>query len=231
MTDGPLISIVVPVLDEAAALPGLLDHLAGLDGDWEIVICDGGSRDRTPELAAAHPLRPNLVRAPCGRAVQMNAGAAAARGRALLFLHADTFLPANAYNALSHALTETAVLGGNFALCFGGGDRFSRLLGAWYALQRRAGVYYGDSAIWVRRETFDRLGGFRPLPIMEDYDLVRRLERCGRTACLPGPAITSARRWQRLGLVRTISSWVLIRWLFLAGAPPARLARLYPHVR
>jgi hypothetical protein len=120
---------------------------------------------------------------------------------------------------------------GNFTLRFDGGDRFSRVLGAWYALQRRARVYYGDSAIWLRRDTFDGLGGFEPLPIMEDYDLVRRLERAGRTTCLPGPVVTSARRWQRLGLPRTVASWVLIRWLFLAGAPRARLARLYPEAR
>jgi rSAM/selenodomain-associated transferase 2 len=229
--DGPIVSIVVPVLNEAAHLPGLLDRLAGLPGRWELVVCDGGSTDATVELAETHPARPLVVRAPRGRAAQMNAGAAVASGDALLFLHADTCLPDGAYAELARALADPAVIGGNFALRFDGGDRFSRVLGAWYALQRRAHVYYGDSAIWLRRDTFDRLGGFRPLPIMEDYDLVRRLERTGRTACLPGPAITSARRWQQLGLARTIASWILIRWLFLAGAPSTRLARLYPHVR
>jgi rSAM/selenodomain-associated transferase 2 len=231
VTEGPLVSIVVPVLDEAAALPTLLDRLAVLDGRWEIVVCDGGSRDGTPELAEAHPARPNVVRAPRGRAWQMNAGAHASRGEALVFLHADTRLPDGAYAELARALADPAVLGGNFALRFDGGDRFSRVLGLWYALQRRAGIYYGDSAIWMRRETFERFGGFRPLAIMEDYDFVRRLERSGRTVCLPGPAVTSARRWQRLGLARTIASWVLIRCLFIAGASPSRLARLYAHVR
>lgn len=231
MTDGPLVSIVVPVLNEAAMLPELLDRLANLDGRWEIVVCDGGSTDATADIAETHAARPTLVRAPRGRAAQMNAGAAAARGEALLFLHADTSLPEQAYSELVRTLGDPTVLGGNFALRFDGGDRFSRVLGAWYALQRRARVYYGDSAIWLRRATFDRLGGFRALAIMEDYDLVRRLERSGRTACLDGPAITSARRWRRLGLPRTIASWVLIRWLFIAGASPARLARLYPHVR
>lgn len=231
MTTGPLISVVVPVLDEAAALPALLDRLATLKGRWEIVVCDGGSTDGTPEIAAAHPASPIVVRAPRGRAAQMNAGTAAAHGDALLFLHADTWLPDRAYAGLRGALADRAVLGGNFALRFDGGDRFSRVLGVWYALQRRLGVYYGDSAIWLRRDAFERLGGFRSLAIMEDYDLVRRLERSGRTTCLPGPVVTSARRWQRLGLARTIASWVLIRWLFVAGASPARLARLYPHAR
>jgi rSAM/selenodomain-associated transferase 2 len=231
MTDGPLVSVVVPVLNEALALPALLDHLADLDGLWEIVVCDGGSTDATSDVVGTHRAQPTLLRAPRGRAAQMNAGAAAARGDVLLFLHADTRLPDCAYAELARALADPMLLGGNFALRFDGGDRFSRILGAWYALQRRARVYYGDSAIWLRREAFDRLGGFRALPIMEDYDLVRRMERNGRTACLSGPAITSARRWKRLGLPRTIASWLLIRWLFVAGASPTRLARLYPNVR
>ena len=231
MTDqGPLVSIVVPLLDEAAALPGLLDHLGELHGRLEVVVADGGSTDGSVDLARAHPLRPQIVVAR-GRANQLNAGADAARGDALVFLHADTRLPYDAYESVCRTLREFDVAGGNFALRFGGDDRFSRLLGAWYAVQRRLGVYYGDSAIWVRRGAFDALGGYRDLAIMDDYDFVRRLERRGRTACLPGPAVTSARRWQRIGLSRTIFSWVVIRWMYLAGVPAARLAGLYRHVR
>jgi GT2 family glycosyltransferase len=148
-----------------------------------------------------------------------------------LFLHADTRLPTDACASVTRALAEPAILGGNFALRFDGSDRFSRMLGGWYALQRRAGIYYGDSAIWLRRSAFEQLGGFRPLAIMEDYDLARRLQRAGRTLCLAGPAVTSARRWRRLGLPRTIASWLAVRWLFLVGVPPDRLARLYPNVR
>jgi rSAM/selenodomain-associated transferase 2 len=231
MTDqGPLVSIVVPLLDEASALPGLLDHLAELHGRLEVVVADGGSTDGSVELARAHALRPRIVAAR-GRARQLNAGAAAARGDALVFLHADTRLPYDAYASVCHALREFEVVGGNFVLRFGGGDRFSRVLGAWYAAQRRLGIYYGDSAIWARRGTFDALGGYRDLAIMDDYDFVRRLERRGRTVCLPGPAVTSARRWQRIGLPRTIASWLVIRWLYLAGVPATRLARLYRQVR
>jgi rSAM/selenodomain-associated transferase 2 len=231
MSDRALVSIVVPVLDEEQAIAPLLDHVAGLPGRFETIVVDGGSADATRRLAAQHKSRPRIVDAPRGRASRLNAGAAAASGEVLVFLHADTRLPPDAYASVTRAVTDAAVLGGNFKLHFDGGDRFSRLLGACYALQRRAGIYYGDSAIWMRREAFASLGGFRALPIMEDYDLVRRLEAAGRTACLPGPAVTSARHWQRLGLPRTIASWVLIRWLFIAGASPTRLARLYPHVR
>lgn len=231
MTGRGVVSIVVPVLEEEATITSVLDHLAELPKRWEMIVVDGGSGDLTRVLAGAHRARPVVIDGPRGRANQINAGAAEARGDVLLFLHADTRLPHDAHANLSGALADPNVVGGNFALRFDGGDRFSRVLGAWYALQRRTGVYYGDSAIWLRASAFERLGGFEALPIMEDYDLVRRLERAGRTVCLPGPAITSARRWQHHGLVRTIASWVLIRWLFIAGASPARLARLYPHIR
>jgi uncharacterized protein len=222
-----LVSVVVPTLDEAAALPGLLDHLAELDGRFEVIVADGGSRDGTPAIAAAHPLAPRVLHVDGGRAAQMNAGAAAAAGDPIVFLHADTRLPATAHRSLA----ATAAAGGNFAIRFDGGDRFSRVLGAWYRGQRRLGVYYGDSAIWLRRSAFDALGGFRPLPIMDDYDLARRLEKGFRTECLPGPVVTSARRWRALGVPRTVLSWVVIRWLFLAGVPPERLARLYRRAR
>lgn len=227
---GPVVSIVVPVLDEAAALPRLLDHLAELYGRFEVVVADGGSSDGSAELACMHPIAPRVVTAR-GRARQLNAGVEAAGGEALVFLHADTLLPHDAYTSLCAVLRDFDVVGGNFALRFGGGDRFSRVLGAWYAAQRRLGIYYGDSAIWARRSAFDALGGFRELAIMDDYDFVRRLERRGRTACLPGPAVTSGRRWQRIGLWRTIVSWGVIRWLYIGGVPAPRLAGLYRQVR
>ncbi len=221
-------SVLVPVLDEARAVGGLLDHLDGLAGDWEVILADGGSGDDTVVRAAA---RARVIAAPRGRAAQMNAAAAVAGGEVLVFLHADSRLPPGAHATIARALEDPSTVGGNFALRFDGDDRFARVLGAWYGLQRRLGVYYGDSTIWVRRTAFDALGGFRSLAIMEDYDFARRLERHGRTACLPGPALTSGRRWRRLGVLRTVATWVLIRWAFLAGVPADRLARLYRVVR
>jgi len=229
VTDPFRVSIVVPVLDEEAALPGLLDHLASLPGSLEVVVADGGSRDATVAIARARGVR--VVGAPRGRAAQQNAGAAAATGDVLVFLHADSRLPATAHVSLAAALRDPAVAGGNFSLRFDGGDAFSRVLGAWYAVQRRLGVWYGDSTIWVRPEVFAALGGFPPLPVMEDYAFVRALRGAGATRCLPGPATTSGRRWRALGVARTVASWIAIRWLFLAGVPPDRLARLYGNVR
>jgi uncharacterized protein len=223
----PIVSVVIPTRDEAAALPGLLDHLSTLNGRFDVIVADGESSDGTAETAESHRSAPLVLRATGGRAAQLNAGARAAHGDPIVFLHADTRLPENAYDEL----TSTTAEGGNFALEFDGGDRFSRILGAWYRAQRRLGIYYGDSAIWVRARTFERLGGFRPLPIMDDYDFARRLERQANTACLPGPVTTSARRWRALGVPRTVLSWVVIRWLFLAGVPPERLANLYRRAR
>ncbi len=229
---GPLISAVIPTLDERDGLTATLDHVATLGGHWEVVVADNGSTDGTPELAATHPAGVRVVVTPAGgRAAALNAGAEAARGDLLVFLHADSRLPGDAHSSLVAAAGDPAVVGGNFALRFDGDDRFSRMLSGTYALQRRLGFYYGDSSVWVRREAFRRLGGFRPLPIMDDYDFVRRLERLGPTACLPGPALTSSRRWRQLGVVRTVLSWVVIRWLFVAGVAPERLAGLYRRVR
>ena len=227
----PLVAVIVPALDEEAALPAVLDHLSDQDPCLEVIVVDGGSRDDTLVLARAHPLRPRVLVEPGGRARQLNVGAAAARAPLLCFLHADSRLPPDGIGSLRAALRDPALIGGNFELRFDGADRFSRLLTAWYAVQRRAGIYYGDSTVWVRAAAFAALGGYRELPIMDDYDFVRRMERQGRTACLPGPATTSPRRWQALGVPRTVLSWIVIRWLWIAGVPAERLARLYRAIR
>ena len=227
----PLVSVLIPTLDEERELPRLLDHLAALRGRWELVVADGGSRDATLRIAREHRARPRVVERRGGRAAQLNAAARAACGDALLFLHADSRLPADAYDSLAAALRTPTVAGGNFALRFDGGGAFERALGVVYRLQRRLGTYYGDSAIWVRRATFDALGGFREIAIMDDFDFARRLERHGATRCLPGPATTSPRRWRELGVARTVLVWLAIRWLYVAGVPPTRLARLYRVVR
>jgi rSAM/selenodomain-associated transferase 2 len=221
------VSVIVPTFDEEAELPGCLDHVASLPGEWELLIADGGSCDGTVSLARERGAR--VVAEGEGRAAQLNAAARVARGEILLFLHADSRLPNGAYPSLASLPLEVA--GGNFALRFDGEDRFARVLSAAYALQRRFGFYYGDSSIWLRRAAFEALGGYRELPIMDDYDLVRRLERHYRTECLPGPARTSDRRWRALGIPRTLATWWAIRLAFVAGVPPARLAKLYRRIR
>ena len=228
----PLVSVVIPTLDEQHELPALLDDLAALPGRWEVLVADGGSRDATLALARGHATAPVVLVAGGGRAAQLNAAARVASGDVLLFLHADSRLPRDAYASLAQAWRTPVVQGGNFALRFDGAGGFERALAAVYRFQRRHGFYYGDSSLWVRRERFDALDGFREIPIMDDYDFVRRLERGpGQTRCLPGPATTSARRWRAIGIPRTVLAWFAIRWLYVAGVPPALLVRLYRIVR
>lgn len=221
----------MPVLEEASTIDRLLDSLAAVRGIDEVVIVDGGSRDDTLERAARHPSRPATVSSERGRARQMNLGAQIARGEVLLFLHADTRLPHAAGTAVVAAAGAGGAAGGNFAIRFDGGGGFSCLLGAVYRVQNAVGVFYGDSAIWVRRDVFDALGGYRDIPIMEDYDLARRLRTAGRVRRIPLPVTTSARRWRRHGIARSVATWVLIRYLFLLGVPARRLAGMYPHAR
>jgi len=227
VTTPRLVSVCVCTRDEAGQIDALLDHLCGLPGRWEPIVADGGSADGTLERARSHRAQPRLIQVPGGRAAQLNAAAALASGELLVFLHADSRLPRDAHALLVGARTR----GGNFVLRFDGADGFSGVLSNVYALQRRFGLYYGDSTLWCESELFAELGGFRELAIMDDYDFVRRMERATPTECLPGPATTSARRWRAIGVPRTIFAWLVIRWLYLAGVPPARLARLYRRVR
>lgn len=222
-----LISICVCTRDETGQIDALLDHLGRLPGPWEVIVADGGSADGTATRARAHVGAPRVLAAHGGRAAQLNAAAAVARGERLVFLHADSRLPLDAHASLA----RTRARAGNFALRFDGEGPFSWTLARVYALQRRFGLYYGDSTVWCERALFEALGGFRELEIMDDYDLVRRLERATDTACLPGPATTSARRWQAMGVARTVFTWTAIRWLYLAGVPAERLAGLYRRVR
>jgi rSAM/selenodomain-associated transferase 2 len=218
------ISIVIPALNEASALPSTLAAARALPGDPEIIVVDGGSRDDT--VAIARRLGADCVTAPPGRAAAMNRGAALARGEALLFLHADTRLPRDAHRRICAALARPAVVGGCFRLSF---DSRRRLL-ALYAFFTRFPFrlfHYGDSGYFVRAETFRRLDGFREYPLMEDLDLWLRMRACGRVVVLPSSVITSARRYERRGAVRQQGLNVVLVLLFVLGVHPRRLKRFY----
>lgn len=227
MPANPAISIVVPVYNEEAAIGGLLDNL-GVQGFAEVIVVDSGSTDRTAELASP---RARLIRSEIGRATQMNAGAAAASGETLLFLHADVRLEEGSLDQIRRAMEDASIVGGNFDIRYEGNDwaagAFTRI-NRW---RRRWGIFYGDSGIFCRRSAFEELGGYRLWPIMEDYDFARRLSKAGRLALLEFPIWVSGRRWRNSGLFRTLWSWFLIQGLYCLGVPPHLLARLYRHVR
>ena len=223
----PVISVVIPTLNEAAQLPPLLDALAGEEAPHEVIVADGGSTDATAAIARAGGAR--VVGAPPGRGQQLREGAGQATGDVLLFLHADTVFPRGGLAAIAAALArDPGAPGGNFRLLFDGGDGFSRWLEGFYAWIRGRGIYYGDSGIFLRRQVYDRLGGVRPIALMEDYDLVRRLEKAGPTLCIAEPPlITSSRRFQGRRPVAIVLGWLRVHALYHLGADPERLAALY----
>jgi rSAM/selenodomain-associated transferase 2 len=221
------LSIVIPVLDEAPHLESLLPELLTTCPDAEVLVVDGGSTDGSGDVAA-RAAGTRVVRSDRGRARQMNAGAAAASGDALLFLHADTRLPPGAAEAVLDALADPAVAYGRFDVCFDSLRPAFRLIARLMnARSRLTGICTGDQAIFVRRATFAALGGYAEIALMEDIELSRRLKRAGRLAALRLRVTTSARKWEREGVARTIVLMWTLRLLYLCGARPDRLHRWY----
>ena len=196
--------MIVPTLNEAASLGRTLERVRRADG-IEIIVADGGSRDATREIAAQAGA--TVLVTAGGRAAQQNAGAAVAGGRHLLFLHADTLLPDGYAELIRRALDRPATVAGAFRFRTDGAGAAMRLV-EWGANIRSALFQwpYGDQGLFMEKRVFDELGGFSPLPIMEDYELVGRLRRRGPVVTLSEAAITSARRWQRLGALRTTAA-------------------------
>lgn len=227
----PAVSVVVPTLDEAARLPALLSRLRRENPPPEVIVADGASSDETDAVARAGGAR--VLQAPRGRGPQLRAGAEAAHGAVLLFLHADCVFPAGGIAALLRALEDSpGALGGNFRLLFDGGTAFDRWLTGAYAWARRNGFYYGDSGIFVRAEIYRRLGGIRPVALMEDYDFVRRMERAGPTLCVDEPPlVTSSRRFAGRSAPAIVWGWIEIHLLYWLGVAPERLAKRYDSER
>lgn len=230
-----MVSIIIPTYNEAEIIAAALARLSRLRGDFEVIVADGASTDSTAAIVASHlgsyPRALSLLGWPRNRAVQLNRAAELARGRVFLFLHADASLAAGALDLIERVLAQNEVVGGNFEIAFEGNGFWSRFFTWAHRVRRRFGIYYGDSAVFVRRSVFKQLGGFKPMPIMDDYEFIRRLERCGRTVCLPCVVRVSDRRWRGQGIARTLASWIWIQGLYSLGVPAERLARWYRPVR
>ncbi len=219
------LTIVVPVLDEAAIIGAALQALAPLRARGaEIIVVDGGSSDGTPDLA--RPLADRVIAAPRGRGAPLNAGAALGTGDALVFLHADTALPDNADRLIAAALTRRAW--GRFDLRIAGHHPLLAVVARMINWRSRlTGIATGDQAIFVSREAFLAVCGFPNLPLMEDIAISRRLKRLCRPFCIGALVVTSGRRWEHHGVVRTIVLMWRLRLAYYFGVEPARLALRY----
>jgi len=221
--------VIVPVLNEAAVLDMTLSAVARQDRDHETIVVDGGSTDETVAIATRYA---RVISAPTGRASQMNAGGRGARADVLIFVHADTILPSGAIAAVEEALEDPGVVGGRFRVRLDQRGWRYRIVEASINLRDLlVSGFTGDQAIFVRRTVFESLGGYRDMELMEDLDFGRRMARCGKVVRLPLAVVTSARRWQRNGVVRTVLLMWSLKILWACGMQPSRLKRLYGDAR
>lgn len=224
-------SIIMPVLDEELVLETQLVRLVEqcAHHDYELIISDGGSSDYTVAIAQHYGL---VISAPRGRASQMNTGAAVANGDVLIFLHADTTLPNDAFSAIEHALSIPEVVGGAFRLCFNCQRWPYRLVSLSVNLRSRLRKSFtGDQAYFMRAASFRRIGGYPNQPLMEDLEIITRLRKIGKVVLLPQYVTTSARRHEKSGLLRSVLFMWYLRLLYKFGISPEQLQRMYLNIR
>jgi uncharacterized protein len=231
-------SIILPVLNESDLINPLLDYLQSLPGSehCDCIVVDGSPDGGT--IQAVMRRRVQCLQSPRGRARQMNVGAAAATGEILIFLHADTRLPRQAFGLINHMLfrqgmTRPALVGGAFDLCIDSKRRALKSIARIASLRSRlTRIPYGDQAIFLRRDYFNRLGGYPEIPLMEDVALMRRIKgEGGRIGFVPEPVIASARRWEQEGILyTTLRNWLLLS-AYSVGVAPETLAKFYREAR
>ncbi|MDY8108545.1 TIGR04283 family arsenosugar biosynthesis glycosyltransferase [Fulvimarina sp. 2208YS6-2-32] len=223
------LSVVIPVLNEAASIARTLRDARRACPNGVIIVVDGGSSDAT--VAMAEGLADIVAHSPPGRARQMNAGAGTVDAAVLLFLHADTQLPDGAERLIAEGLADGRAWG-RFDVAIAGRSRLLPLVAAMMNLRSRStGVATGDQAIFATREAFAAVEGFPQIALMEDVAMSKRLRRLSRPACVRAKAITSGRRWDANGAVRTIAAMWLLRLAFVCGVPPGRIANLYARLK
>ena len=222
-----LVSVIVPALNEEALIEATLASVTSRQVDYEVIVVDGGSTDGTVRAARPHAA---VITAPGGRARQMNAGAAAAQGDVLLFLHADTVLPPGALDVVRRTLDEPANEAGAFRLAF---DAPTPLL-RFYSFCTRfelPRICFGDRGLFVRSRVFDDLGGYPDVPLFEDLELVLRLEERGGFVFLEEYVTTSARRFHRVGPLRQQLQNTFLWFQYMLGTDPRSLVARYPYDR
>ncbi len=221
------ISVVIPALNEESHLEKTLQSITKQEGDYEFFVVDGGSSDNTVTIAKRYTTVINSLR---GRAIQMNTGAKACSGDILLFLHADTILPDNAFREIRKRMKDDAVAGGSFYIAFDA-DTFI-LKGVSFITRFNFRLFhFGDQGIFVRRTVFQTLQGYKEMPIMEDYDFYKRLGKQGKVILIRMPVISSARRFVRKGVIRQLFMNKLVVLAYWAGVDIQTIKRFYDDTR
>jgi rSAM/selenodomain-associated transferase 2 len=220
-----MVSIIIPVLNEEKSISALLENLKGQDGDYEIIIADGGSTDNT--LTKCISYRDiKIVTSEKGRALQMNKGASIALGTTLLFLHADTTLPGKGIQAIEKAMGDNKILGGSFYVKFDEQNRILNFLSRFTRINNRY-LTWGDQGIFIRKTIFDEIGGYKDIPVMEDLEIQKKLRRKGRFIKLPLAVTTSARRFIQNGIIRQQLLNILLVMAYETGVSPCRIKQFY----
>ncbi len=223
------VSIIIPALNEADSIKPTLEAVKLFGDEAETILVDGGSADETVRIAESFGVR--ILRAKRGRGTQMHAGASEATGEILWFLHADAIPPATAIEEIQNALRDKRIVGGNFTICFDGTRRAARFLTRLYPQLARFGLIYGDSAIFIRREIYEKIGGFKSFPLFEDLDLIRRVKREGKMINLAEKVICSSRRFENRSFALTFARWSILQILYWLGVSPNKLAKFYKAIR
>lgn len=218
------ISVIIPTLNEQKNVLCILRSLKPMNG-IEVIVADGGSEDGTRELAERYGRVTSCER---GRANQMNKGAQQANGDILWFLHADSIITGKMVQAIREGLQDSSVIGGGFSLCFDDRSRLLRMIAAGSNFRAKfLHLYFGDQGFFIRRSVFEELGGFPSVPLMEDWMLSRHAKKRGKLKLLSEPILTSSRRFQKKGIIRTFLLMQKIKFLFLCGVPISKLERMY----
>lgn len=220
----PEISIIIPALNEEDSIRQTLDSLQTFD-NAEIILVDGGSADATLLIAENYDVK--ILHAPRGRGSQLQFGGNCASSEILWFLHADTVVSTDSVEQIKKALENPRAAGGNFTIRFDG-ERFAAKFLTWlYPNLRKLGLIYGDSAIFARREIYQKMGGFKPFPIFEDLDFVERLKKEGAIVTLKSVVTTSSRRFENKSFLLVFSRWTILQILYWLGVSPDKLLKIY----
>lgn len=228
------LSVIIPTLNEELTIKKMLDAVSRLVNIDEIIIVDGGSSDKTLEIIENYPYKKpfQIIKVTeANRGAQLHEGTKHAIGDVFWFLHADTIPAQGCGKNIKFFMRNTNNVGGNFELIFDGESRWARHLTRLYPKLRSIGLIYGDSAMFARRSTYEKIGGFRDLPLFEDVDLYKRLKRRGDFVYVRFPIKTSSRRFENRSFLRTFAKWSLFQGLYWVGFPPRLLAKRYKAIR